>query len=256
MEKTNYIVVFIFILTATVALGLTGLRELTKEAALRNEQIFNKRAILKAVENHLPDGKSVNDLSDDEVLTIFNEKVEQVTINAQGEEVQDVLAEKVELAQEDKKAESERLLPLFIYAGESDKYYITSVRGKGLWDAIWGNIAFEDDLNTITGVAFDHAAETPGLGAEIKDNPAFGKQFEGKKIYDGDQYVSVDVVKGGAKDPMHEVDGISGATITSVGVAEMLESDLKKYKPYFEKLMKKTSMLMGKSQKNNNHQKR
>ena len=236
MEKTNYIVVFIFILTAVVALGLTGLREATYEQVLLNEQIFNKRAILKAVEKHLPGGKTVDGLSDDEVLEVFNTKVEQIAINTQGDKVDGVLAEKIELQQEKKKPVEERVIPLFVYTGENGTYYIASVRGKGLWDEIWGNIALEDDLNTITGVAFDHAQETPGLGAEIKDNPAFGRQFEGKKLYKGKEFVSVDVVKGGVKDEMHQVDAISGATITSVGVADMLESDLKMYEPYFEKI--------------------
>ena len=102
-----------------------------------------------------------------------------------------------------------------------------------MWDTIWGNIAFEDDLNTIAGVSFDHTAETPGLGAEIKDNAAWANQFVGKKIYNDDgSFRSVFVRKGGAKDPVFEVDGISGATITADGVTEMLARGLKYYEPF------------------------
>ena len=153
-----------------------------------------------------------------------------------GEAVEGVLAEKIDMAKERKKPESERLLPLFIYEQGGEKYYIVSVRGNGLWDEIWGNIALESDLSTITGAAFDHKGETPGLGAEIKDNPNFAKKFKGKKIYDEGEYVSVTVRKGGAKDPEHDVDGISGATVTADGVTEMLHRGIKYYEPYFKTL--------------------
>jgi Na+-transporting NADH:ubiquinone oxidoreductase subunit C len=109
----------------------------------------------------------------------------------------------------------------------------------GLWDKIWGTIAIQDDFNTVAGASFGHVAETPGLGAEIKDNPNFPKQFQGKTIFKDGQYVSVGVIKGGAKDKAHEVDAISGATITSRGVNGMMVEGLKPYLPYFESLKKK-----------------
>lgn len=235
MYSTNYIIIFILILTATVAVVLTGLREVTKSKADLNEEIFEKRAILSAVEDHLPDGQLVKDLSDEEVLNIF-EGIEQITLDMSGNVVEDISAEDVDMAKERKKPEDERILPLFVYEQGGEKYYIVSVRGNGLWDEIWGNIALESDLNTITGAAFDHKGETPGLGAEIKDNPSFAEQFEGKKIYDDGEYVSVTVRKGGAKDPEHDVDGISGATVTADGVTEMLYRGIKNYQPYFEKI--------------------
>lgn len=233
MYTTNYIVTFILILTASVAVALTGLRQVTKNKADLNEEIFEKRAILSAVEDHLPDGQKVKQLSDQQVLDIFG-NIEQVTLDMSGNPVEDVMAEDVDMAKERKKPETERLLPLFIYEQGGEKYYIVSVRGNGLWDEIWGNIALESDLNTITGAAFDHKGETPGLGAEIKDNPAFAEKFKGKKIYEDGEYVSVTVRKGGAKNPEHEVDGISGATVTSDGVTEMLRRGIKYYEPYFK----------------------
>jgi len=88
----------------------------------------------------------------------------------------------------------------------------------------------------VVGASFDHAGETPGLGAEIKDNPSFAKQFGGKKIYRDGEYVSVGVIKGGAKNIAYEVDGISGATVTANGVGEMLYRGIKYYEPYFGKV--------------------
>ena len=234
MYSTNYIVTFILILTATVAVALTGLREITKEKADLNKEIFEKRAILSAVEDHLP--QKVKQLSDDEVLQVFS-GIEQITLDMSGTPVDgDVQAEDIDMAKEKKKPESERMLPLFIYEKDGQKYYIISVRGNGLWDEIWGNIALEGDLNTITGAAFDHTGETPGLGAEIKDNPSFARKFKGVKIYDDGEFVSVKVRKGGAKDTDHEVDGISGATVTCDGVSEMMYRGIKYYEPFFQTL--------------------
>jgi len=237
MNSTNKVIGFTLIMTVFVAVLLTGLREVTKEKAALNEELFNKRAILMAVEKHLPDGKKVGDLTDADVGNIFSTNIEQVGLNMAGEPVEGVLAEDIDMAKERKKPEADRLLPLYVYTQGDEKFYIISIRGNGLWDEIWGNIALESDLSTITGAAFDHKGETPGLGAEIKDNPGFSAQFAGKSIYDEQgNYTSVVVRKGGARDPKHDVDGVSGATVTCDGVTEMLQRGIKYYEPYFEKL--------------------
>ena len=157
----------------------------------------------------------------------------------EGNVVTGELAENIDMAREEKKPLDDQRLPVYVYNSSKGKIYVVSVRGSGLWDKIWGNIALQDDFNTVVGATFDHAGETPGLGAEIKDNPGFAAQFTGKKLYDASgDYTSIEVVKGVAKDPLHQVDGISGATVTSVGVGEMLERGLAYYEPYFEKLKK------------------
>ena len=107
--------------------------------------------------------------------------------------------------------------------------------GKGLWGPIWGYIALESDKNTVAGASFDHKGETPGLGAEINQG-WFQEPFVGKKIFDesGD-YQSIRVIKGGAPEgDKHGVDAISGGTITSNGVTEMLVRTLKIYEPYLK----------------------
>ena len=97
--------------------------------------------------------------------------------------------------------------------------------GKGLWGPIWGYAVLTEDGTTVKGVAFDHKSETPGLGAKITEE-SFMKSFEGKRLYDKNgNFVSVRVLKAG-KDPEiaeeNRVDAISGATITSRGVDEMM----------------------------------
>lgn len=245
MHSTSYVIKFIIILTGISALLLSLLATSLRPAHEKNEAIFNKRAILAAVEGPL--GREVSALSDDEVLQIFSEQVDQTVTDLEGNEVSREAvvgqgypggnAENIDMAKERKKPEASRIRPIFIYEKDGEKYYIISVRGSGLWDEIWGNIALESDFNTIAGAAFDHKGETPGLGAEIKDNPGFAAQFIGKKIYDEQgNFTSVKVMKGPVKDPAHQVDGISGATITINGVSEMLYRGIQYYEPYFEQL--------------------
>ena len=227
-------------MTVAVAVILTGFRMATADQAAINEKVFNKRAILKSLAGGL-DG-NLDDMSDDQVQSVFNDNVKQFVIKADGTLAEDatLVAEDIKMKKEVKKAVADRNLPLFVYTNPSNNksYYITSVRGKGLWDEIWGSVALEQDFNTIVGVSFDHAAETPGLGAEIKDNTAWVSQFTGKSIYnDAGEYVSILVRKGGAiPGNPHQVDAITGATITGDGVTKMLENGLKLYEPYFATL--------------------
>ncbi len=237
-NSTNYTFFFVFVLTLIVALVLTGFRQFTEETAKKNEEIFNKRAILLAIQDHLPGGKTVDELSDDEVLSIFD-NMKKYAVDSKGNIVEGVDPESINLEKEAKKDVSKRKMPLFVYENEGKKFYILAVRGKGLWDDIWGSIALEEDLNTVAGATFDHKGETPGLGAEIKDNPDFAKQFKGRHILDDNgDFVSVAVRKGGAVDKVHEVDAISGATITSRGVSKMLYEGMEFYEPYLKSLKK------------------
>jgi len=231
-------------MTALVAVVLAGMNTFLKPTHDKNEAVYNKRAILKAVNDYLPN--PVDDLTDEQVEEIFS-KITQTVVMTDGSLVdkatviaagyKEGTASSIDMKKERKKDEDKQILPAYQFKGENGKtYHIVTVRGKGLWDEIWGNIAFEDDINTIAGISFDHKGETPGLGAEIKDNKDFYSQFTGKKIYDDGELRSVFVRKGGAKDPVYEVDGISGATITADGVTEMMSRGLKYYEPYFKSL--------------------
>ena len=126
--------------------------------------------------------------------------------------------------------------PFFTAEKDNQTYYIVPMAGTGLWGPVWGFVALEDDFNTIYGAAFDHKAETPGLGAEINTD-MFENPFKGKKIKNNiGKFVSVKVKKGGAeKGNPHQVDGITGGTITSDGVSDMLKNTLQVYDNYFSK---------------------
>ncbi len=114
-----------------------------------------------------------------------------------------------------------------------DGRVVIPVTGMGLWGPVWGYVALEKDMDTVSGIIMAHKGETPGLGAEIA-TPKYQANFVGKTIFEGDKFVSVKLRKGGAKDPAHEVDAISGGTKTSDGVTAMLYNSLENYLPLLE----------------------
>lgn len=110
--------------------------------------------------------------------------------------------------------------------GDAVKSYILPIKGYGLWSTLYGFIALEADAKTVVGLGYYEHAETPGLGGEV-DNPSWKAKWIGKEVYGPDNQVLIDVVKGAvdpaSKTAIYEVDGLSGATLTSVGVENMLQ---------------------------------
>lgn len=132
------------------------------------------------------------------------------------------------------KAGDDVAFPLYIYEKDGQKGYVIPLQGAGLWGDIWGNIALASDFNTVVGVNFGHASETPGLGAEIATK-GFQEPFIGKHIYDANGNFTSVPVKKNAVD--NEVDAISGGTITSTAVSDMLYNDLNFYQNYRNKIV-------------------
>jgi len=150
-----------------------------------------------------------------------------------------VSAFEIKLNNELKKPKSVQRFPMYEAEVEGEKYYIIPLRGAGLWNAIWGYIALEEDKNTIKGAVFDHTGETAGLGAEITQQ-WFQERFVGEKVFDTKgNLVGINVSKTN-NDPKdldkddHEVDAISGATITGDGVTDMIIERLTHYLPYLQ----------------------
>lgn len=160
-------------------------------------------------------------------------------VNSAGEEV-DGNAFDINLKQEYKKDLEERHLPVYVATlDDGNKKLIFPLRGTGLWGPIWGYISLEDDLSTIFGAVFDHAKETPGLGADI-NKEWFQDPFKGKTIFDGETFVGINVHKGGKGaaaalgDTEHGVDAISGGTITSDALEEMIKNCMGSYQVYLK----------------------
>lgn len=133
---------------------------------------------------------------------------------------------------------SDKGLPYYIFSPRGDGLYrlggvIIPLKGNGLWGPIWGYIAVADDsFSTVVGAVFDHQGETPGLGAEIATDK-FAKRFIGKRM---DLY-PIKLTKNADKDSPYQVDAISGGTMTSNGVSDMLEEAFEKYSDIVEWLL-------------------
>ena len=172
--------------------------------------------------------------------TLYNQYITgELSLTSDGGYDEKVSAFEINLNNELKKPVNEQRFPLYEASVDGEKYYIVPLRGAGLWNAIWGYIALEEDKNTIKGAVFDHIGETAGLGAEITQE-WFQNRFLGEKVFDKDgNLVGINVSKTN-NDPKdldkddHEVDAISGATITGDGVTNMILERLNHYLPYLK----------------------
>ena len=213
-------VIIVAALLSTAAIELKPFQD-------RNVELEKKQNILSSV------GVTIDRDGAEKIYDTYIKS--ELVLNVKGEEVEGSAFD-VDLGIEMKKNASAQLLPLFISNVEGVTRYIIPLRGKGLWGPIWGFISLEEDLNSVFGAVFDHSSETPGLGAEI-NRASFEDPFKGKTIFEGEMFTSIKVIKGGAQDSdMHGVDGISGGTITSDGVSDMLDERLRMYLPYFSSL--------------------
>lgn len=226
--SNRYIFVFSSIMVVVVATLLSLAATLLQPAQEKNLEIEKKRSILESI--HVPANPADADTLYARYIT------ESYVINSKGERIEGVDAFNVVLKVEQKKALEDQYLPVFrATPDDGEKVLILPVEGKGLWGPIWGYVALRSDLSTIYGVTFDHKGETPGLGAEINTSE-FESMFNNKLIFEGANFKSVSVLKGGARDnDPYGVDAISGGTITSKGLEQMLADCLVKYNDYLLK---------------------
>lgn len=234
--SNTYIFVFSLIMVTIVAVLLSFVSMQLKPIQEMNVQVEKKQDVLRSV------GKAENvDQAENKNTYIDEEFAQYITesfvVDFEGNMLEkDAFEVMLDLENEIRKPREERDYPVFVYSENGGpRKYVVPVRGKGLWGPIWGYMALEEDLNTIAGAIFDHEGETPGLGAEI-NTPRFEAPFTGKTIFNEEgEFVSIEVVKGGA-DPSspHQVDAISGGTITSKGLEAMLIDCLTGYVAYFK----------------------
>lgn len=223
---------------------------LLRPAQVANKSLDVKRNILAAA-GLLEPGKNVD--------TIFNERVTARVVDLKTGKFTDAITPEeydqrkasrdaslsTGLSAEDDLAKiSRREDYSVVYLVEGNdrlERVIMPVRGYGLWSTLYGFLALENDANTVVGLVFYEHGETPGLGGEV-DNPLWKAQWVGKEVYDAQGNIAITVAKGAA-DPAsprakHQVDGLSGATLTSRGVHNLLHfwlSDMG-YRPFLENL--------------------
>ena len=235
---TTLIVVVVAALLAFVSQSLKGKQEANEKADTISQMLtaaqFGTKAEFQKIGNAA-------------VLAKYAEEIGQAfTVNANGEKVQDLNLDKVFSPKELKRQNynikgganktGEPELPVFVFKNGKT---VVPIYGAGLWGPVWGYIAFEKDLKTIAGAYFDHESETAGLGAKIKDDPAFQAEFVGEKPAFSEAKV-FEIVKGGSPKNAdgsevvdNKIDAITGATMTSNGLAAAIDTWLAVYAKYF-----------------------
>ncbi len=217
-NSNSYTVIYAAIMVIIVAFLLAFVSSSLKETQYKNVEQDTKKQILSAI--------NVTDVKDAEA-EFAKYEVKDMLMQADG-----TLAPYTDAFQVSYKGEiAEKRFHVFECKVDGATKYILPIYGAGLWGPIWGYVALNDDKDTVYGVYFSHAGETPGLGAEIA-TPKFQAQFAGKKVTENGA-IGLTVAKNGkVTKPDYEVDGISGGTITSQGVDAMLKDCLKEYNPF------------------------
>ena len=239
----GFAIALVIVVGTSLALIAKGLKPLQD----RNDIVKKQLDVLSAMMD--VDAKGITRANAEEEFTKYVNLDNAVILNEEGEVVEGMYdvdgtviegeAFDVDIKQEykDKKREKEfRNYPLFVGEMDGEPVYVIPVIGKGLWGPIWGNICIDSDMQTIKGASFGHQGETPGLGAEIKQQ-FFIDRWIGEKISDDKgEFLPFEIVKDGSGALESKVDGITGGTITSKGVEEMANRCLKGYVSYFETL--------------------
>ncbi|MBD3862629.1 Na(+)-translocating NADH-quinone reductase subunit C [Olleya marilimosa] len=247
-DKNSYTVIFAIVMVLVVGSLLAFTAATLKPNIAENRRMEKQQNILYAmgVNGNEGDG-DITFVSTDKVAADFSKYITKQLVIENGVAKEDNEAYLIDIKKEQAKAKTggTRRLPLFVGEKDGKTFYIAPIRGKGLWDAIWGYVAMDENM-VVQGTFFDHAGETPGLGANIKQR-YFMDDFYGEKLLtDAGVFKGITVAKGN-NDPKneikddYEVDALAGATITGDGVTAMIKKDLRLYQPYFENLKKLAS---------------
>ncbi|WP_420572207.1 Na(+)-translocating NADH-quinone reductase subunit C [Kordia sp.] len=258
-DKNSYTVIFAIGMVLIVGALLAYLASALKPMITENQRLEKQQNILYAmgINNNTPGAatfistkeapaKFDKYITDQVVLEVVDGKIVSQLSRSEYKEKnggQEPYLIDVKKQQAYAKAGKNRKLPLFVGEKEGKKFYIAPIRGKGLWDAIWGYVAMDENM-VVQGAYFDHKGETPGLGANIKQR-YFMDDFNGEHLLnDAGVFKGITISKTNA-DPTnkdkkdYEIDAIAGATITGDGVTAMIKKDLKLYVPFFKNLKNK-----------------
>lgn len=239
-DKNSYTIIFAIVMVIVVG-GLLALTASGLKGKINvNKEIEKKQNILYAMGINENDASNAKFVSTDKVATEFTKYIKKQLV-IQGDDVKvDDKAYLIDIKKEQtlaKTANYKRRLPLFLGKKDGKISYIVPIRGKGLWDAIWGFVSMDENM-VVQGVYFDHKGETAGLGSNIKQR-FFMDDFIGEHLLDKNGKFKGIAVSKSNNDPKNndkldnEVDAIAGATITGDGLAAMVYSELAPYASYF-----------------------
>ena len=241
-----YTVIYTTVIVVVVAALLAFVSQSLKSKQDANEKAETISQMLTAAQ--YGSKADMDKLSNTAKLDKYAQEIDKAyTINLEGEKVSDLPLDKVYSPGELKRQNynikgganktGEPELPVFLFKNGT---VVVPIYGAGLWGPIWGYIAFGQGTPVIKGAYFDHESETAGLGAKIKDDPAFQNEFIGE-LADFSNANVFEIVKGGApKDAEgkslidNKIDAITGATMTSQGLDTAIDTWLGAYAKYFQ----------------------
>ena len=239
MRSTQYIIGFAAAICLVCGIVVAGSAESLKERQEINKQLDQKKKVLGVVSLY----EAGEELTPDQINQRFADNIQAKLVDlATGQYVdasaEDIAAFDQRKARQDParsaaaeanaaqvaRVPNQALVYLKVKDGAVQNL-VLPIEGKGLWSTLYGYLALESDTNTIAGITFYEHGETPGLGGEV-ENPNWQALWPGRKAFDESWVPKIAVKKGAAgpvaKDP-HNVDGLSGATITGRGVGSLLQ---------------------------------
>lgn len=248
-DSTKKTIIVALLLCLICSIVVASAAVLLKPLQIANKKTDKKRNIL-AVTGLAYDGKSI-----DELFEQFEVKVVDLETGDYAENIDPAVYDQrkaVRDPEQSTKLTSDQdiagiirranLATVYLLKdGNNIKQIVLPVHGYGLWSTLYGFLALESDANTIHGLKFYEHAETPGLGGEV-DNPRWRSQWLGKKAYDDNGEVRINVIRGHVVSELsgseYQVDGLSGATLTSQGVSNLLNYWLGEngFGPYLKKI--------------------
>ena len=245
MYSNNYTLGFVFIVTLVLGTMLSFTKDSVKSLQDQNLKADVQKTILRSLnfeENLLESNESIEQT--------FKNYIDAKCVNVEGEIVECNI-EEVDIEK------NEETLPIYIRMNnEKIEGIALPIAGKGLWSTIFGYIALNPDTDSVLGIQFYKHGETPGLGGEV-EKKWFTDNFVNHPIKESNdeityvpkkirnengKIISISVIKGGVdysksnKSAIHQVDGISGATVTADGVSDFLLEDLLRYEKTLDKI--------------------
>ena len=243
-DSNSYTMIFAVGMVLVVGSLLAFLASSLKPNIDENKRIEKQQNILYAMGVNENDDSNAIFVSTTVAEQEFQKYIKRQLVIEGGNISEDEKAYMIDVKKEKSKAKNGgvRRLPLFVGEKDGKTFYVAPIRGKGLWDAIWGYVSMDENM-VVQGAYFDHKGETPGLGANIKQR-YFMDDFIGEHLMTDAGVFKGITVKKGNNDAVnedktdYEVDAIAGATITGDGVSAMIKKDLSLYVSYFKNLKK------------------
>ncbi len=229
-NSNSYTIVYASVMVVIVAFLLAFVSSALKPVQDKNVELDKKKQILASL--------NIRDIENANVEAQYNEVVlNDMIIDSDGNVKEEGTQKDQDGFRVDNKSISDSNLPIYICEVEGEKKYVVPMTGRGLWGGLWGYVAVNADCASVYGAYFSHESETAGLGSPIAEQK-FQDQFKGKLLFaegNQDQVALTIVKKGQVKVEANEVDGLTGATLTTKGAAAMVTDGLQKYINFFHK---------------------